>query len=201
MWFELWQVLRKIAYMYIYFISHVYISRIWISILMVIQARRPKKSVYFVPVFFQYNAYFHFAPKSGWGIYMRGYMHIYAPRWSLASQFWSYPLPKIVSLFVPKMTHFKGMRTHFWNKSQTHTKNLLIFLAVLVAELMSRPSRLSRTTSDPAKKHGNIQAKISFFLFFRRDICHNFVTPFSTFANIKGSLPTNSTTPNRNRLR
>ena len=29
----------------------------------------------------------------------------------------------------------------------------------------------------------------------------NFVTPFSTLANIKGSLPTNSTTPNRLRCR
>jgi len=29
----------------------------------------------------------------------------------------------------------------------------------------------------------------------------NFVTPFSTLANIKGSLPTNSTTPDRLRCR
>ena len=36
------------------------------------------------------------------------------------------------------------------------------------------------------------------YLFFRGE---NFVTPFSTLANIKGSLPTNSTTPNRLRCR
>jgi len=35
------------------------------------------------------------------------------------------------------------------------------------------------------------------FLFFRRKFWHDFVTPFSTFANTKGSLPTNSTTPDR----
>ena len=38
-----------------------------------------------------------------------------------------------------------------------------------------------------------------FFLLFRRKFSfwHHFVTPFSTFANMKGSLPTNSTTPDR----
>ena len=36
------------------------------------------------------------------------------------------------------------------------------------------------------------------FLFCRRrKYWHDFVTPFSTLANIKGSLPTNSTTPDR----
>ena len=50
-------------------------------------------------------------------------------------------------------------------------------------------------------KSGKHQAKIAFFLFFRRKIWHDFVTPFSTFANIKGSLPTNSTTPDRLRCR
>ena len=39
------------------------------------------------------------------------------------------------------------------------------------------------------------------FLFCRRrKNWHDFVTPFSTLANIKGSLPTNSTTPDRLRL-
>ena len=41
-----------------------------------------------------------------------------------------------------------------------------------------------------------ILAFILFFLFVE-----NFVTPFSTLANIKGSLPTNSTTPDRLRCR
>ena len=43
--------------------------------------------------------------------------------------------------------------------------------------------------------------RFSSFLFFRRKNWHDFVTPFSTFANIKGSLPTNSTTPDRLRCR
>jgi len=40
---------------------------------------------------------------------------------------------------------------------------------------------------------------LRFFLLFRRKFSfwHHFVTPFSTFANMKGSLPTNSTTPDR----
>tara|TARA_B100000513_G_scaffold66240_1_gene26204 strand:+ start:108 stop:395 length:288 start_codon:yes stop_codon:yes gene_type:complete len=39
--------------------------------------------------------------------------------------------------------------------------------------------------------------KLRFSLFFRRKNWHDFVTPFSTLANIKGSLPTKSTTPDR----
>jgi hypothetical protein len=38
-------------------------------------------------------------------------------------------------------------------------------------------------------------------LFFQRKFWHDFVTPFSNFANIKGSLPTHSTTPDRLRYR
>jgi len=34
-----------------------------------------------------------------------------------------------------------------------------------------------------------------FFLFFLRKFCHDFATPFSTFANNKRSYPTYSTTP------
>ena len=34
-------------------------------------------------------------------------------------------------------------------------------------------------------KSGKFQAKIVFFLFFRRKNWHDFVTPFSTLANIK----------------
>ena len=51
------------------------------------------------------------------------------------------------------------------------------------------------------KKMKKTQAKIAFFLFFRRKKWHDFVTPFSTFANINGSLPTYSTTPDRLRCR
>jgi hypothetical protein len=55
--------------------------------------------------------------------------------------------------------------------------------------------------SDPAQKSGKFQPEIAFSLFFRRKNRHDFVTPFSTFANIKGALPTNSTTPDRLRWR
>ena len=84
-------------------------------------------------------------------------------------------------------------------KSQTPPKKS--FFRLFLSEIRSRRCRLSRTTSDPAQKSGKFQAKIVFFLFFRRKIWHDFVTPFSTFANIKGSLPTNSTTPDRLRCR
>ena len=48
------------------------------------------------------------------------------------------------------------------------------------------------------EKVENINPKFKFrFLFFWQNFWHDFVTPFSTFANIKGSLPTNSTPPER----
>jgi hypothetical protein len=70
-----------------------------------------------------------------------------------------------------------------------------------LSEILSRRCRFSRTTSDPAQNSGKTQAKIAFFLFSRRKFWHDFVTPFSTFANIKGSLPTNLTTLDRLRCR
>ena len=76
------------------------------------------------------------------------------------------------------------------------------FFRLFLSEIMSRWCRLPRTTSDPAQKNENFKPKLRFFLFFRRrKFWHDFVTPFSTFANIKGSLPTNSTTLNRLRCR
>ena len=40
-----------------------------------------------------------------------------------------------------------------------------------------------------SQKSGNLFQQIAFFLFFQRKNWHDFFTPFSTFANIKGSLP------------
>ena len=51
------------------------------------------------------------------------------------------------------------------------------------------------------KKVKKISPKLRFSYVFRRKIWHDFVTPFSTFASIKSSLPTNSTTPDRLRCR
>ena len=48
---------------------------------------------------------------------------------------------------------------------------------------------------------GFLLPEIAFFLFLRRKNWHDFVTPFSNFANIKGSLPTKSTTSDRLRCR
>jgi len=39
-----------------------------------------------------------------------------------------------------------------------------------LSEILSRRCGLSWTTSDSAKKSGNFQPKIAFFLFFRRNI-------------------------------
>ena len=86
------------------------------------------------------------APKKGWG------MLVYAPGWSLASQFWSHTPP-------PKKFVFPRP------KSPLKTVFLINF---------------------------------SFENFGVFCLCgENFVTPFSTLAMIKGSLPTNSTTPDR----
>ena len=84
-------------------------------------------------------------------------------------------------------------------KSQAQLFFPLLWL--FFSETLSRRCRFSRTRSDPAQKSEQFHAKFAFFLFSRRKNCHCFVTPFSTFANIKGSLPTNSTTPGRLRCR
>ena len=100
-----------------------------------------------------------------------------------------------------KIPHRKrGARATFEKKSQRPQKKFLHFWLFL-SEVLSHRCRLSRTTSDPAQKSGKHQAKIAFFLFFRLFFWYDFVTPFSTYANIKGSLPTNSTTPDRLRCR
>ena len=65
---------------------------------------------------------------------------------------------------------------------------------------MPMPTLANNKRSCSQKSEKN-QAKIAFFLFFRRKFWHDFIAPFSTFANIKGSLPTNSTTLDRLRWR
>jgi hypothetical protein len=93
------------------------------------------------------------------------------------------------------------MRRPLLKKILRDPKIVFLLFWLFLWEILSRRCRLSRTTSDPAQKSGKHQAKIAFFLFFRRKIWHDFVTPFSTFANIKGSLPTKSNTPDRLRCR
>ena len=95
-----------------------------------------------------------------------------------------------------------GMRTPtFEKKSQDQLFFLLFWL--FLSEILSRRCQLSQTTrkkrscSNKWKNSG--QNCVSHV--FRRKCWHDFVTPFSTFANIKGSLPTNLTTPDRLRCR
>ena len=82
-------------------------------------------------------------------------MLVYAPGWSLASQFWSYTPPKKVSFPAAKKMKIPHWKLFSWSN---------FFLKIL-----------------------------AFYC-----LCgENFVTPFSTLAMIQGSLPTNSTTPDR----
>ena len=86
-------------------------------------------------------------------------MLVYAPGWSLASQFWSYTPPKRVSFPAAKKMKIPHWKLFSWS---------IFFLKML-----------------------------AFYC-----LCgENFVTPFSTLAMIQGSLPTNSTTPDRLRCR
>ena len=82
-------------------------------------------------------------------------MLVYAPGWSLASQFWSYTPPKKVSFPAAKKMKIPHWKLFSWSK-----------------------------------------CFFDFLEFY--SLCgENFVTPFSTLAMIQGSLPTNSTTPDR----
>ena len=86
-------------------------------------------------------------------------MLVYAPGWSLASQFWSYTPPQKVSFPAAKKMKIPHWKLFSWSN----------------------------------------------FFFENFGVCclcgENFVTPFSTLAMIKGSLPTKSTTPDRLRCR
>ena len=91
---------------------------------------------------------------------------------------------------------------HPFLKKISDTIFFLLLFWLFLSEILSPRSRLSRTTSDLATKSGKSQTKICVFsAFFRRKFWHDFVTQFSTFANIKGSLWTNLTTPDRLRCR
>ena len=108
---------------------------------------------------------------------------------------------RVHGALIRQISTENGMRGPLLKKNLRDPKCLFILFWLFLSQILSRRCRLSRTTSDPAQKSGKNQAKIAFFLFFRRRFWHDFVTPFSTFANIKGSLPTNSTTSDRLRFR
>ena len=57
--------------------------------------------------------------------------------------------------------------------SATSNKCFILF-RLFWSEILSWRSRHSRTTRDPALKSGKFQAKIAFFLYFRRKFWHDF---------------------------
>ena len=132
-----------------------------------------------------------FATKNGWG------MLVYASGRSLASRFWSYTPPKLVFPRQKKENFNKGC-AHTFEINLKSTKNLLFWLFLSGNSAVTPISTLANnnSTSDPAhQKVENFRPKLCFFSIFRRNFWHDFVTPFSTFANIKGCLPTKLITP------
>jgi hypothetical protein len=113
--------------------------------------------------------------------------------------------PKLkVSFSAAKKRKFpseNGMRTPTLTCEKKKLKPkphfFLLLFRLFLTEILSRRYRLSQTTSDPAQKSGKQSGQncVHFPAFFRQQFWLDFVTPFSTFANIKGSLPTKSTTP------
>jgi len=98
------------------------------------------------------------------------------------------------------------MRKPLSKKNLRDPKYCFLLFWLFLSEILSRLTTDADVDSRAQqaillKKVKKNQAKIAFFLFFRRKLWHDFVTPFSTFANIKGSLPTKSTTPDRLRWR
>ena len=127
----------------------------------VVQAGRPKKRLLFGHLFF--NITNVFCAKHGWG------MLVYAPGWSLPSQFWSYtPSKKIGFSAVKKMKipqHWKrDAHAHFWKRNLRPDFFLLLF-RLFSSETLSHRCRLSRITSNPAQKSGKIRPKLRFFCF------------------------------------
>ena len=107
------------------------------------------------------------------------------------------PPPKLVFPRQKKENFNKGC-AHTFEINLKSTKNLLFWLFLSGNSAVTPISTLANnnSTSDPAhQKVENFRPKLCFFSIFRRNFWHDFVTPFSTFANIKGCLPTKSTTP------
>jgi len=121
----------------------------------------------------------------------------------LPSQFWSYTPPQKLGFPRPKNENSPlktGCARPLLKKQTSDPNFFLLLFRLFLSEILSRRCRLSRITSDPAQKVENFRPKLRFPVF-RRKNWHDFVSPFSTFANIKGSLPTKSTTPDRLRCR
>ena len=85
---------------------------------------------------------FHFAPKNGWG------MLVYAPGWSLASQFWNYTPPQKVSFLAAKKMKIPHWKFKLFPWSNFFLK--IMAFSVFAAKILSRRSRLSRWSRAPS---------------------------------------------------
>tara|TARA_B100000513_G_scaffold55095_1_gene21002 strand:+ start:221 stop:565 length:345 start_codon:yes stop_codon:yes gene_type:complete len=93
-----------------------------------------------------------------------------------------------------------GMRTPtFEKKSQTQIF-FFFFFGLFLSEFCHADLNFREQHAILLKKVENFRPKLRFPVFWRK-VWPNFVTPFSTFANTKGSLPTKSTMPDRLRCR
>ena len=95
------------------------------------------------------------------------------------------------------------MRTPTFEKENLEPTFCSSFSAVFVGNSVTRMLTLANNKRSCSKNEKKTACQnCACFLFCRRrKNWHDFVTPFSTLANIKGSLPTNSTTPDRLRCR
>tara|TARA_B100000524_G_scaffold91628_1_gene43118 strand:+ start:86 stop:430 length:345 start_codon:yes stop_codon:yes gene_type:complete len=93
-----------------------------------------------------------------------------------------------------------GMRTPtFEKKSQTQIF-FFFFFGCFCRKFCHADLNFREQHAILLKKVENFRPKLRFPVFWRK-VWPNFVTPFSTFANTKGSLPTKSTMPDRLRCR
>jgi hypothetical protein len=90
------------------------------------------------------------------------------------------------------------MRGPLLKKKSQRPKNFVSsFLAVFVGDSVTPMSTLAHNKRSCSKKWKKSGQNCVFPVFPAKILARFHVTPFSTLANIKGSLPTNSTTPDR----
>ena len=103
-------------------------------------------------------------------------MLVYAPRWSLASQFWSYPPPQKLVFPRPKKSkmkipHWKRMRGPLLKKeSQRPPKQIFFFGCFCQRFCRADVDSRAQQAILLKKWKKSCQNKIAFFLFFRRKI-------------------------------
>ena len=166
----------------------------------VIQAGRPKRLSLLGHLFFNITNVFC-AKKRVLG----HTCNIYAPRWSLlASQFWSYVPPRKLIFPRPKKWKYpieNGMRTPTFEK-KSQTQHVFFLLDCFCQKICHADVDSREQQAILLKKVETFSGQnLRFSCIFLAKKWHDLVTPFSTFAYIKGSLPTESTTPDQLRCR